>query len=75
MEEHEYGFKHLSHDRKWYIYPTCKEKLLQAVKDGYKLEFDTEEIKARHKIWVPYDETKHNLDGHFTLYRIVPKEN
>ena len=73
MHKHEYGMIQKSHDGNSYIYPNCKENLLKAVADGYQLEFDTGELDGRHRIWIPYDETKHNLDGHFTLYRCIPK--
>lgn len=75
MEKHEYGFKHLSHDKKWYIYPNNKENLLKAINDGYKLEYDTNEISGRHKIWIPYDGEVNNITDHFTCYRIIPKED
>ncbi len=75
MEEHEYGFKHLSHDKKWYIYPNCKENLLKAINDGYKLEYDTNEISGRHKIWVPCDSKITEITQHFTCYRMIPKED
>ena len=73
MHKHEYGMIQKSHDGNSYIYPNCKENLLKAVADGYQLEVSTEELDGRHRIWIPYDETKHNLDGHFTLYRCIPK--
>ena len=71
MESHEYGFKHLSHDKKWYIYPNNKENLLKAINDGYKLEYDTNEISGRHKIWIPYSG---EINEHYTCYRMIPKD-
>lgn len=70
MEEHEYGFKHLSHDKKFYIYPNSEENLLRAVKDGYKLEYDTNKINGRHRIWISYNG---EINNHFTCYRMIPK--
>lgn len=74
MEKHKYGFKQFSIvDKKYYIYPNCKESLLNAIKDGYELEYDTDEITGygHHKIWIPY---KGIIIEHYTMYRIIPKE-
>lgn len=73
MKENEYGFKHLSHNKKWYIYPNCKENLLKAIEDGYQLEYDTNDVIDCHKIWVPYD-GEIEIIQHFTCYRMIPKE-
>ena len=74
MEKHKYGFKQFSiEDKKYYIYPNCKENLLKAIKDGYKLEYDTNEISdfGHHKLWIPYDG---EIKEHFVCYRLIPKE-
>ena len=71
MESHEYGFKHLSHDKKWYIYPNNKENLLKAINDGYKLEYDTNEISGHQRIWAPYSG---EINEHYTRYRMIPKD-
>ena len=73
MHKHEYGMIQKSHDGNSYIYPYNKESLIKAVEDKYQLEVSTGELDGRHRIWIPYDETKHNLNGHFTLYRCIPK--
>ena len=75
MEKHEFGFKQKSlEDKKYYIYPNCKESLLAAIKDGYKLEYDTMEVAeyGHHRIWIPYDG---EVNEHYTCYRMIPKED
>ena len=72
MEKHEFGFKHWSvEDKRFYIYPNCKENLLKAIEDDYQLEYDTKEISGHQRIWAPYSG---EINEHYTRYRMIPKD-